>query len=136
MILRFFAFYYHRQTYASPMKDFLNRYMAKNKDLKHQDEKELTKLFEGTTQAIEEGIGNKAFRPVRAVNAAVIDSLMVGVATRLKEGPIRKPKQLGKHYRTLLENLDYRAATETGTSQEANVKNRLDLAIKEFESVK
>jgi hypothetical protein len=136
MILRFFAFYYHRQDYASPMKDFLNRYMAKNKDLKHQDEKELTKLFEETTKAIEEGIGNKAFRPVRAVNAAVIDSLMVGVATRLKEGPIRKPEQLEKHYKTLLETLNYRAAIETGTSQEANVKNRLDLAIDEFASVK
>jgi hypothetical protein len=30
MILRFFAFYYHAKHYRSPMKDFLNRYMASN----------------------------------------------------------------------------------------------------------
>jgi len=136
MILRFFAFHYHQQHYRSPMKDFLNRYMAKNKNLEHQSEKELTKVFAETTAAIVEGIGNKAFRPVRAVNAAVIDSLMVGVARRLKDGPIRKPKQLGKRFKALLGNVDYRAAIETGTSQEANVKNRLDLATKEFASVK
>jgi hypothetical protein len=28
MILRFFAFYYYSRSYRSPMKDFLNRYMA------------------------------------------------------------------------------------------------------------
>jgi hypothetical protein len=136
MILRFFAFYYHRQHYRSPMKDFLNRYMAKNQNLEHQDEKELTKVFDATTTAIEEGIGTKAFRPVRAVNAAVIDSLMVGIAHRLKDGPIRRLNRLGKHYRALLDSKDYRDAIETGTSQEANVKNRLDLAIKEFSTAK
>ena len=43
MILRFFAFYYCADSYHSPMKDFLNRYMAKNRSLAHKDEKELKK---------------------------------------------------------------------------------------------
>src|SRR5712692_1062807 len=33
LILRFFAFYYYSTKYRSPMKDFLNRYMASNRDL-------------------------------------------------------------------------------------------------------
>src|SRR5207245_1740711 len=33
MILRFFSFYYHLQNYRRPMKDFLNRYMASNRNL-------------------------------------------------------------------------------------------------------
>jgi hypothetical protein len=136
MILRFFAFYYHQNNYRSPMKDFLNRYMASNKNLTNQDEDELTTVFERTTAAIVKGIGEKAFRPVRAVNAAVIDSLMVGVARRLSTGPIRKPERLRKHYDALLQNREYRNSVETGTSQEANVKNRLELAIKEFAAVK
>ena len=36
-----------------------------------------------TTKTILEGIGNKAFRPELAVNAAVVDSLMVGITKRL-----------------------------------------------------
>src|ERR1039457_3505323 len=78
MILRFFAFYYYSNAYRSPMKDFLNRYMASNRDLARQSEKELTTVFERTTTVIADAIGSRAFRPVRAVNAAVIDSLMTG----------------------------------------------------------
>jgi hypothetical protein len=136
MILRFFAFYYHQQHYRSPMKDFLNRYMAKNKNLESQDADELTELFHLTTDAIIDGIGSRAFRPVRAVNAAVIDSLMVGIARRLKHGPIRKLERLKGHYDNLLANKSYRDSTETGTSQEANVKNRMDLATAEFASAR
>lgn len=136
MILRFFAFYYHTQHYRAPMKDFLNRYMASNKGLGRQSEGELTAVFEETTSLITETIGPRAFRPVRAVNAAVIDSVMTGLARRLSAGPIKKGDQVVEHYNTLLKNRDYWNAVETGTSQEANVATRLDLATKAFATVK
>jgi hypothetical protein len=66
MILRFFAFYYHEKNYRSPMKDFLNRYMASNQDLQRQDENELVRVFEETTMTIANAIGHRAFRPSRA----------------------------------------------------------------------
>lgn len=136
MILRFFAFYYYAKNYRSPMKDFLNRYMASNRNLSHQSESDLTTLFNNTVAAIAANIGEQAFRPVRSVNAAVIDSVMTGVARRLAASPIKKPDQLIEHYAALLRNKDYREAVETGTSQEANVQARLELATKEFASVK
>jgi hypothetical protein len=136
LILRFFAFYYYADKYRSPMKDFLNRYMASNRDLRKQNEAELVRTFESTTSIIAAGIGTQAFRPTRAVNAAVVDSLMVGVARRLAAGPIKRKEDLSHHYSALLRNKDYRDATETGTSQEANVANRLRLATEAFESVK
>jgi hypothetical protein len=118
------------------MKDFLNRYMAKNRDLSHQDEKELTRTFNRTVAVITKAIGHRAFRPVRAVNAAVIDSLMTGVAHRLAKGPIKKSEKLLRAYELLLQNKKYRDAVETGTSQEANVSMRLDEAQKAFADVK
>ena len=136
MILRFFAFYYHAHNYRSPMKDFLNRYMAGNKNLAHQSETDLTRIFEETTATISTFIGSRAFRPVRAVNAAVIDSVMTGVAHRVSAGPIKRPEQLVEHYEGLLRNEGYRNAVETGTSQEANVQKRLELATKAFASIK
>lgn len=77
LILRFFAFYYYANQYRSPMKDFLNRYMATNRHLQRQAEDELAELFEKTVSVILEGIGPRAFRPIRAVNAAVVDSLVL-----------------------------------------------------------
>lgn len=136
MILRFFAFYYDSTKYKRPMKEFLNHYMAGNRDLKKQSEKELTTLFEKTTTTIQKTIGEQAFRPLRNVNAAVMDSLMTGVARRLAAGPIRKPNQLRRSFVRLISNRKYINAVLTATSDESNVKTRLKLATKEFASVK
>jgi hypothetical protein len=136
MILRFFAFYFHLQQYRSPMKDFLNRYMASNQNLQRQSEEDLAKTFDQTVAMIAEYIGQKAFRPVRAVNAAVIDSLMTGIARRLSAGPIKKPEQLREHYEELLQTKVYWDAVQTGTSQEANVAARIEQATNAFASVK
>jgi hypothetical protein len=136
MILRFFAFYYYSEKYKSPMKDFLNRYMGKNRDLARQSESDLTSIFEKTTNAIVKGIGHAAFRPVRAINAAVVDSIMVGTAHRVASGPISRIGQLAEHYNQLLKDKEYAGAIETGTSQEANVEARLRLATKAFASIK
>jgi hypothetical protein len=136
MILRFFAFFYHSAAYRRPMKDFLNRYMASNRDLQRQKEEELKRVFLDTISILNEVIGPRVFRPVRAVNAAVIDSVMTGLARRLAKGPISNKKQLTERYDALLKNKDYRNAVETGTSQESNVETRLRLATEAFADMK
>jgi hypothetical protein len=136
MILRFFAFYFGSGKYASPMKDFLNKYMARNRQLAEQSEDDLTKTFQNTVAIIAKAIGHRAFRPERAVNAAVIDSVMTGIARRLDAGPIKSKEQLVQAYKKLLRNKRYRDAVETGTSQEAKVKMRITKAAKAFSLVK
>jgi len=133
MVLRFFAFLYHSKQYRAPMKSFLNRYMATNRDLSRQPEKVLRDIFSRTTRTILEGIGPRAFRPKRAVNAAVVDSLMTGVARRLQSlRALKDIDSLRKSYRRLMKDAKYVQATETGTSQEANVATRLSHAEKAF----
>jgi len=133
MILRFFAFFYYAAHYRRPMKDFLNRYMAKNRNLANQSEDELQQLFNETVDVISECLGPKAFRPKRALNAAVVDSVMVGIATRLRGGNrIRNKKRLREQYERLLKDQKYISAVETGTSQESNVETRLRLARDAF----
>ncbi len=137
LILRFFAFYYQAAKYKSPMKDFLNHYMAANRHLERQSEKQLRDLFEKTVSVIQKNIGPRAFRPIRAVNAAVIDSLMVGVAKRIFEkGDIKNASLMKEQYDKLMKTKEYLAAIETGTSQEANVQTRLRHAQDIFRGVR
>lgn len=136
MILRFFAFYYCSDQYRSPMKDFLNRYMAENRNLDRQSEAELRQVFCKTTSVLNSILGRRAFRPKRAVNAAVVDSLMTGVAKRLRSGEIGDAEHFLRRYRSLLSSQEYLAATEKGTSQEANVRTRMKLAKDIFVDVK
>jgi hypothetical protein len=137
LILRFFAFFYYAHKYQSPMKDFLNQYMATNRRLERQSETELKEIFFQTTSTLYEAIGQRAFRPRRAVNAAVVDSLMTGVATRLvAQGSIQNMRQFKERYENLLKNKEYIAAVESGTSQEESVATRLRLAKQAFVEVK
>jgi hypothetical protein len=133
MILRFFAFLYYSNKYQSPMKDFLNRYMATNRHLQKQSEEDLRSIFASTTRTILEAIGPKAFRPQRAVNAAVVDSLMTGIAKRIAaKGEIRNFRELKARYDQLMRDKAYISAVETGTAQEANVKTRQTKAEEVF----
>lgn len=136
MILRVFAFLYYAEQYEAPMKNFLNRYMATNRHLKKQSEKDLREIFTLTTHTILNGIGDKAFRPKRAVNAAVVDSVMTGVAARIRtHGQITDLGLLKKQFDSLMSDKAYLEATETGTSQQANVTNRLSKAEKAFSPI-
>ena len=96
------------------MKDFLNRYMASNRNLERQAEEKLREVFCKTTSVLEGTLGRNAFRPKRAVNAAVVDSLMTGVAKRLEHGEIEDPDQFRRQYRSLLSNNKYTASIEKG----------------------
>jgi hypothetical protein len=136
MILRFFAFLYDFKGYTAPMKNFLNRYMARNKNLKYQSEKDLGDIFDLTTQTILTEIGEKAFRPKRSVNAAVVDSLMTGIAKRLLvHKTFTDLKSLRIQYNSLIANTKYQDATETGTSQPANIITRFTEAEKAFSQI-
>jgi hypothetical protein len=69
------------------------------------------------------------------VNAAVVDSVLTGAARRIQRGPVAAVDAFKRAYEQLLEDKEYRAAIETGTSQEANVETRLRLATEAFATV-
>lgn len=136
LILRFFALYYHSQSYARPMKAFLNRYMASNRTLSKHSESDLTKLFQSATKTTRDHIGARAFRLRNAVNAAILDSVLVGVADRLLRGTIDNPDALKHAYDALLQDTEYLAATTRATADEESVKTRIRLAKQAFKDVK
>lgn len=135
LILRFFALYETAEAYERPLKGFLNAYLASNVDRAGTAAKDLVTTFENTCAAINAGIGRAAFRPVRSLNAAVMDSVMVGVARRLNDGSITKFKALKSHYDELIARKDYLEATVSSTAGEESVAARLTLATAAFRSV-
>lgn len=135
LILRFFSLYFYAGKYERPMKDFLNRNMASNRSLGKHDAAELTTLFETTVATIHDALGPRAFRLKSAINAAVLDSVMVGIAARLSEGPIVSAELLNSRYGELLSDNDYLAATGRATADEESVKTRLRLAKEAFARV-
>ena len=136
-ILRFFALYFNGRAYSPPMKEFLNRYMIKNRHLQLQSEDKLTRIFASTIETIYKYIGTEAFRPFHGFNAAVFDAVTVAVARRLEKGSITNVKQFKKAYETLLEDVDFLKTIETGTTAGApSVFGRIREATRIFQDVK
>ena len=86
LILRFFAFFYNAKNYETPMKEFLNKFMARNRDLTKYSGESLNALFRQSISTIYKAVGKRAFRPSRAINIAVFDAVMVGITHRLQMG--------------------------------------------------
>jgi hypothetical protein len=135
LILRFFALHFYAASYRRPMKDFLNRYMAANRNLEKQPEEQVRAIFETTVSTIHRAIGVGAFRPKAAVNAAVLDSIMVGVASRQTSGPITSDEKFKVAYKQLFANSQYQEATTRSTADEENVRKRVQLAKDAFAKV-
>lgn len=135
LILRFFALYYNASNYEAPMKEFLNSFMGKNKHLELHSANELTDAFGKVTAFVANVFGEKAFKPKKALNAAVYDSIMVGIARRMVEGPIKNEGEALDEYQKLLSNESYINLTERATADKENVRRRLEIATQAFENV-
>lgn len=128
LILRFFAFRGKGSSYKAPMKEFLNDYTGWNIDLDKESKEELSKAFHSTTELIHKQFGDRAFRLVRAVNAAVMDSLMTVVTEGIESKSLRALKDLPVAYDELLADEEYRSAVVRATAREENVTLRLSKA--------
>jgi hypothetical protein len=135
LILRFFAFYFFSDSYHRPMNDFLNRFMGSNRFLDRISRDDLCNAFLPTIELIDDVFGSDAFRPERSLNAAVYDSVMVGMTRRLERGLVNEIQSLVTAYERLLDDQEYVASVKTGTADESNVNSRLEKATAAFSEV-
>lgn len=136
LILRFFALNQGVDDYERPMKEFLNKYARRNRHLDSIIAGELASVFTTTTRVVREHLGRRPFRPESALNVAVFDAAMVGIARRLSAGSIESGEDLRQEYETLLGNSDFQRAYERATADEESVKTRIRLATEGFGGVR
>lgn len=137
LILRFLALYFKGNEYKRPLKEFLNKFMGKNRHLKYYSGEKIRDVFETTINKIYQCIGTRAFKPKRTLNASVFDAVMIGVARRLEKSDINDCEQLKLKYTNLLEDPSFLEVTvkTARTSEEENVKERIEKAINAFAEI-
>ena len=132
MIIRFFAMYDDWPQYARPMSKFLNDYSARANGLPKSELDNKIKLFSESIKVIDDAVNGRAFRPVRSLNAAVFDAVMVGIATRLSIGTSPDIEGVAKAYDNLMQDQSFRKGWIRATADEENVKARMEAAVKAF----
>ena len=136
LILRFYALYFHLEYYERPIKEFLNRFMGANRHLELYNTEILGRTFRAPIEVISTSLGGQAFRPERALNAAVFDAVMIGLARRLEKGAFLKKDKFLDAYKKLLKSNEFLESTRTGTSDVPNVQKRIELATRAFINLK
>lgn len=136
MILRVLSMFENSASYNRPLKGFMNKYLGKNQERALSASEPLGKLFIEAVSLLAEHVGPKAFRPLGAVNAAVIDSLCVGMMRRVAMGPISNPANFRIAYDELIKDPSYKKAIGESTSVEETVNARISAAERAFASVK
>jgi uncharacterized protein with ParB-like and HNH nuclease domain len=132
LIVRFFALYCRGATYSRPMNGFLNRFAAQMNSVPAAELDRLEKIFKVTIDKVNSSIGSRAFRIIRALNAAAFDSVMVGIAKRLETDPAPNDKAVSDAYDTLISDAEFRLFCERSTADEEYVRKRLSLSLAAF----
>jgi len=135
LILRFMAMYEGAANYEKPMSEFLTRFAKIHRDLTNTQIETFRGVFVQTIRVVAAAIGQPAFRPERALNAAVFDSVMVALAERLDRSSSIDLPAVAKAYEALLSDPDYKRATSESTSDTSNVALRLARARAFFGAV-
>ncbi len=110
--------------------------METNRNLERHSRHSLTEEFTDTLKLATQYLTPRAFRPERALNAAITDALLVGLAKRLKTGPIQTPEKIQQAYKRLLSDPKFTERYKTGTTDETSIRGRISSAFEEFEKVK
>ncbi|GAA4327738.1 DUF262 domain-containing protein [Pontixanthobacter gangjinensis] len=135
LILRYFSLLFHRSIYQKPMKEFLNKHMALNRNLNIHSAKNLKKVFNNTISYVYEALGKNAFRLQRGVHSAIFDSVMIGVTERIIKKGEPDIDKFKKAYEELIENKEFKKSYTSATSDENSVEIRINLAVEKFMSL-
>lgn len=124
LILRFFALYVNWENYRPPMREFLSRFQAENRE---KENKELENVFKETVDTIFRNIGEDAFKKTKVINKALLESLMVAIATNLRH---LNNENVKRNYKELIEFFENEnRLLYANTFSEINIRHRISIAI-------
>ena len=111
LLVRFFAMR-DLTAYAKPMKDFLSKFMRKNKNPGDEVLESSRELFDRTCKAVVETLGARPFHVRAGLNSAVFDAVMVAFSNHAGEAG----HDVKQRYQRLIANEEFDQCTRQGTT--------------------
>ena len=135
IILRFFALFFRLEEYERPMKQFLNNFMNEYREPDEHRAREFREIFEKTVEAADTLLTSSALRPQHALNVSVADAVLVGLAHRVRAGPVSDRTSLKSAHKGLLTQLEKERLYSQGTTNKERVDRRIDLAREAYRDI-
>jgi hypothetical protein len=136
VVLRFMALYSSPGEYKRPLKKYLNDFTARHRYLDGLSTEVVKARFEQASALLGSSGGRAALRTRGgAVNAALTEALLVGLARRLDLGVPPTTQSVAEAVRAIVEDPDLDAAISRSTADEESVRTRLAIATKAFATI-
>ena len=110
--------------YQKPMKDFLSRFMRKNKNASGESLGNTGRIFRDTCTQLTAALGKKPFHIRSGLNQAVADAIMVAFSNHL----VSVPPDIKERYQRLLEDETFDGNTKYGTTDVNTIRERFSAA--------
>jgi hypothetical protein len=123
LLIRFFAMR-DLSAYDKPLKDFLSKFLKKNKNPPLDVLERSENIFKQTCQQILKALGPKPFHIRAGLNAAVFDAVMVAFSNHA--GPV--PNDIAKRYQKLIKDKEFDKNTRQSTTDTDTVRQRFSQA--------
>ena len=133
VVLRFIAFYVSPGDYKRPLKKYLNDFTARHRDTRSLSLEVVKSRFDTAASLLVRAVGGRGLRTRGgAVNAALTESMLVGLARRLDLGSVPLPSDVKSAFDATLAAPGFVEAISRATADEDSVRSRLALATAEF----
>ena len=123
LALRFLAMR-DSSAYTHPMKDYLSRFMHKNRNASTDMLEGSRGVFKNTCRAVVDELGEKPFHVRRGLNAAIFDSVMCAFSNHLND----IPPDVKNRYKALVGDSDFDKNTRNSTTNVDVVRGRFHQA--------
>ncbi len=123
LLVRFFAMR-DIAAYKKPMKDFLSKFMRKNRDASAEALRASREIFQRTCDEVVTSLGERPFHIRAGLNAAVFDAVMTAFSNR----PSALPEDIRGRYKHLIKDVNFEKRTRDSTTDVDTVKERLNQA--------
>lgn len=136
IILRFIALYVSPGDYKRPLKKYLNDFTARHRKLNTLSAELIYDRFDTASQLITDSVGRASLRTRGgAINAALTEALLVGLARRLDSSPLPATDAVAAAVQVVLGDPDLDAAISRATADEQSVRARISIATRAFAQI-
>ena len=123
LLLRFFAMR-DISSYQRPMKDFLSKFMRKNRDASDSVFAQSENLFNNTCSQVLTSFGERPFHGRSGVNVSMLDAVMVAFSEHLEN----IPSDIQTRFERLRRDEQFLLRTRQGTTDVSTIHERFDQA--------
>jgi hypothetical protein len=133
VVLRFVALYTSPGDYKRPLKKYLNDFVSRHRNLDNLDPQLIEARFDRAAALLGTAVGRRALRAGGgAINSALTEALMVGLARRLDVGDEPSIEGVAAAVSSVMEDPATPPAVSRATADEESVRTRLGIATRAF----